>query len=102
MSAVLSSGSPSRKVQTTLRLPIRLYEQVNCFVEKNRADSINEFIVAAVAAYVKAMHRKIIDEAFVRMSEDADYQKEALLIAEQFFESDAEALKIGEEDLIGA
>jgi metal-responsive CopG/Arc/MetJ family transcriptional regulator len=70
MSAVLSSsGSSSQKVQTTLRLPKRLYEQVNCFVEKNRADSVNEFIVAAVAAYVKAMHRKIIDEAFVRMSE---------------------------------
>lgn len=99
MSAVIGHSS---KVQTTLRLPRPLYEQAKSLVEQNKADSVNDFIVAALAAYIKAMHRRIIDEAFVRMSEDSDYQKEALLIAEQFSESDAEALRIGEEDLIGA
>lgn len=88
-----------RKVQKTLRLPSTLYEQARTLVEEeNKAESINEFIVAALAAYIKAMHRKIIDEEFGRMAEDTDYQKEALLISEEFAESDAETISLAGEN----
>ena len=92
-----------RKVQRTLRLPNTLYEQAKTLVEdENKANSINDFIVAAVAAYIKVMHRKIIDEGFCRMAEDTDYQKEAILITEEFADSDAETVSLLDQDLMGA
>ncbi len=42
--------------------------------------------------------RKQIDAAFAGIAEDADYQKEAKLIAEEFSQSDWEALEISEKD----
>jgi hypothetical protein len=45
--------------------------------------------------------RKEIDAAFAKIAEDADYQKEAALLAEEFEHSDWEALKLEEEDLRG-
>jgi hypothetical protein len=46
------------------------------------------------------MHqRRQIDAAFSEMAEDADHQREATLLAEEFEPSDWEALKLGEEDL---
>jgi hypothetical protein len=88
-----------RKVQKTLRLPAALYEQVRTLVEvKDKADSINDFIVAALAAYIKAVNREFIDQSFHGMAEDADYQKEVQVISEEFAESDAEALALADED----
>jgi hypothetical protein len=99
---VSAAARDGRKVQKTLRLPSSLYRQVKTLVkEENKADSINDFIIAALTAYIKAMHRKIIDDAFCRMAEDADYQKEMLLISEEFAESDAETIHLAAEDVIG-
>jgi len=100
MSAVALAAKMDRKVQKTLRLPNTLYEQAKTLVEEEKkAESINDFIVAALTAYVKAMHRKIIDDAFCKMAEDTDYQKEAILISEEFADSDAETIAIADEDL---
>ena len=45
------------------------------------------------------MHnRRQIDAAFASMAEDADYQKEAQLLAEEFWYSDWEALTLEEQD----
>jgi hypothetical protein len=63
---------------------------------------VNDFIVNAVAAYVRAVERKAIDDAFRGMADDKQYQREALMIAEQFTASDAEAIELSERDLIGA
>lgn len=92
----------NRKVQTTVRLPRPLYQKAKWFVDEQCSDieTINDFFVAAVAAYLKMLERKRIDAAICGMSEDTDYQKEALLIAEEFVESDWEALEITEKDPI--
>jgi len=62
---------------------------------------VNDFIVRAVAAYVRAMERRAIDEAFRGMAEDKNYQREAQRISEEFAGSDAEALELSERDLVG-
>lgn len=89
-------------MQTTLRLPRPLYERVKSYVEQNKTGSVNDLIVNAVGAYMRAAERKAIDDAFRGMADDKQYQREALMIAEQFAPSDAEALELSERDLIGA
>ena len=91
----------SRNTQTTLRLPKQLYERVKRHVAAERADSVNDFILEAVSAYLRALERKAIDDAFRGMAEDKEYQREALRIAEQFAHSDAEAIELSERDLAG-
>ncbi|MGH9743898.1 MAG: CopG family transcriptional regulator [Candidatus Acidiferrum sp.] len=92
----------SRNVQTTLRLPKQLYERTKRHVQSEQTASLNDFIVNALAAYVRAKERKAIDDAFVEMGEDKRYRREALQIAEEFAASDAEALELTERDLVGA
>jgi hypothetical protein len=86
----------ARKVQTTLRLPRPLYERAKASIQggHTEARTINDFVIAAVELYTKLLDRKRIDAAFRHMSEDADYQKEAQLVAEEFTHSDWEALQI--------
>ena len=91
---------------TTVRLPVPVYDQVKCVVEKENGGqgnriSFNDLIVTAIKAYLRMYHRRRIDAAFAGMAEDADYQKEAALLAEEFEHSDWEALEIEERDLTG-
>ena len=92
---------------TTVRLPQKIYEQAKSIVEHQAKGasapylSLNDFIVTAVSAYVKLCKRKQIDAAFAGMAEDADYQEEAKLMAEEFEASDWEALRLEERDLEG-
>ncbi len=90
----------SDKVQTTVRLPRPLYEQARWLIKRNvsSAGSMNDFVIAALRTYVKMLKRKQVDAAFAGMAEDANYRKEAQLIAEEFAESDWEALRITEKD----
>ncbi len=92
----------TRNLQTTLRLPKQLYDRIKSQVQRDQAVSVNEFIVNALTAYLRAAERKTIDDAFRGMADDKQYQREALSIAEQFASSDAEALELSERDLIGA
>jgi len=86
---------------TTVRLPKRLYEQARSVVEKGATDakSLNDFIVIAIKTYLKIYERKQIDAAFAGMAQDARYQKEAKMLAEEFAYSDWEALQLEEKDL---
>ncbi len=89
---------------TTVRLPRPVYEEAKCVVEKEKGGSgpvvsMNDLIVHAIRAYLKMYKRRQIDAAFAGMAEDADYQKEASLLAEEFAQSDWEALRMGEEAL---
>ncbi len=88
-----------RKIQTTLRLPGTLYAKVKSLIEQGATNSrnFNEFVVEALRAYVRLAMRRRIDQAFAAMAEDTDYQKEAESIAEQFAESDWEALEAARE-----
>jgi len=85
----------TRKVQTTLRLPRPLYEQAKAYVSKGEtaAESINDFIIAAIQTYTRILKRRSIDAEFSRMADDANYQKESQLITEEFAQSDWEALE---------
>ena len=91
---------------TTVRIPLPVYDQVKCVVEKESRGSgatisLNDLIVSAIKAYLKMYQRRRIDAALAAMAEDADYQKEASLLAEEFEHSDWEALRLDEEDLRG-
>lgn len=90
------------KTQTTLRLPRKLYEKAKQMVESRGAGSVNDFIVTALAAYVRALERKVIDESFEGMASDRDYQRETRRIMEEFSASDAETIALTERDLAGA
>lgn len=91
---------PKAAVQTTLRLPSSLYRRAKELVARERSRSVNEFIVNALAAYVKAKERRTIDDAFSAMKDDGDYQREAVSIAEEFLTSDLEAARIADVDSI--
>lgn len=94
----------AKRVRTTVRLPRPLYDEAREFVNRDivSAENVNEFFVAAICAYVKMIRRKQIDLNFARMAEDADYQKEAKLIAEEFSQSDWDALQLSEVDPVEA
>jgi hypothetical protein len=91
----MQARARTRKVQTTLRLPRPLYEQAKAYVSKGEtaAETINDFIVAAIQTYTRILKRRSIDAEFSRMAGDANYQKESQLIAEEFAHSDWEALE---------
>ena len=81
-----------RALQTTLRLPDSLYQQARKLVSLHKhADSMNDLIIAALTAYLKAVDRTMIDRAFAGMADDPEYREEAALIAKEFAASDAEA-----------
>jgi hypothetical protein len=91
---------------TTVRLPRPVYDEAQSLVEKQKKQlrgktSLNDFFVAAIKAYLKLHHRRRIDAAFAGMAEDASYQKEATLLAEEFEQSDWEALQLADADLKG-
>lgn len=97
----MATATGSREVRsTTVRIPSAIYDKAKNFVDADRTGtrsiSLNDFFVSAIQAYVKLQDRRRIDAAFLCMSEDADYQKEACLLAEEFETSDWEALQLGE------
>jgi hypothetical protein len=87
---------PAKSVYaTTLRIPNSVYEQAKQLVESETAGaaSLNDFFVNAIHAYVKLCERRRIDAAFAAMADDAAYQDEAILLADEFAASDWEALE---------
>ncbi len=97
----VSVAQRPEKVRTTIRLPRALYDEARRFVDKGAvsAETLNDFLVAAVLAYVKLLKRKQIDAAFAGMAEDTDYQNESRLISEEFSQSDWEAFENAEREL---
>lgn len=90
----------TEKVRTTVRVPKPLYEEAQECVQRSDspASTFNDLIVTAIVTYLKLMKRKQIDAAFSKMAEDANYQKQALLIAEEFSLSDWETLERIEQE----
>jgi hypothetical protein len=99
-----TAGSPrtKRSLQTTLRLPDSLYQRARrLVVEDKHVDSMNDLIITALSAYLKALDRKMIDRAFAAMADDTEYQSEAKRIAREFAESDAEATRLADKQFAG-
>jgi len=90
-----------KKVRTTVTLPKNVYDEARSCVGKNvnQSETIGAFFTAAIVAYLKFLRRKQIDAKFAAMAEDADYQKEAKLISEEFSQSDWEAFESVQKDL---
>jgi len=89
---------------TTVRIPRPVYDQAKNLVDCEKQNttafmSLNDFFVTAIQAYVKLCRRRQIDAAFAGMAEDANYQKEASLLAEEFEVSDWDALRLDEDHL---
>jgi len=97
-------GSRKGRVRATVRMPRPLYDEACQFVEKgfSPASSINDFFVSAISAYVKLLKRKREDLAYSRMAQDVNYQKEAMLISEEFANSDWEAFEAVERETVEA
>lgn len=92
------------RIRATVRMPRKLYDEARNFVTKEAspADNINDFFVNAICAYVNLLKRKQIDYRFGKMADDVNYQKEAMLISEEFSQSDWEALELLDEESIEA
>jgi hypothetical protein len=92
------------RVRATVRVPRSLYNEVRGYVHSGQigAENFNDFVVAAISAYVRLLRRKQIDAAFAGMAKDTDFQKKAQLVAEEFSPSDWEAFEVGERDPVEA
>jgi hypothetical protein len=100
MTVGTTNGDKNAKVQTTIRVPKPVYEEARDCVRKNwtQAETINDFFVTAIKAYLRLIQRKKIDAAFAGMATDEEYMKKAQLISEEFSASDLEALEIAERE----
>ena len=78
---------------TTVRLPRPVYERAKTVMVKSQASSFNDFVVQAIEEKVRRLTEAEIDEAFAQMANDADYQRESVLLAREFAKSDWEALE---------
>jgi hypothetical protein len=73
-----------------------MYEQARQLVDAQQtgAASLNDFFVNAIQVYLQLCERRRIDAEFAMMTEDSDYQKESIVLAEEFSASDWEALEL--------
>jgi len=85
-------------VINNVALPSKLLEATEKMVKAGKAKSRDELITRALRKELLAIKRTEIDAAFARMANDAEYQKEARQIVEEFAQSDWEAWQIGESE----
>ncbi len=85
-------------VRTTLSLPAELLAAVDVAVREGRARSRKELVSRAIRRELAAQERVRIDAAFATMANDPQYQRESLLIAEEFESADWEALRHAEDE----
>jgi malate synthase len=70
-----------------------VYERAKTVMIKSQASSFNDFVVQAIEEKVRRLTEAEIDESFAQMANDADYQRESVLLAREFAKSDWEALE---------
>ncbi len=86
------------RIRTTVAVAANLLAAVDAAVKKGAARSRNEFLETALRNQLAADKRKEIDAAFAEMGGDADYQREACQVAEEFAASDWEAWQASEKE----
>jgi len=91
------SLKPIKTVRTTVSLPATLVERTQRLVDSGLAQSRNAVIVAALEHFLEHLERQAIDAQFAAMADDEAYQALNLEIADEFAESDWEALMLAEE-----
>lgn len=79
-------------VRTTVTVPVDLITRSQHFIDDGKLPSRNALIVAALEHFLKELEQHEIDSQFEAMAEDTDYASLNEAIAEEFSESDWEAL----------
>ena len=83
-------------VRTTVAVPAELLKRSQRFVDEGSVPSRNALIVTALERFLSELERQEIDRQFELMAEDALYKSQNEQLAEDFAESDWEALTLGE------
>lgn len=81
-------------VQSTVRLPEPLYQQVKELLDKGHLDagSFNEVMVSALRELVRVTQEKLLDAQFAGMATDEKYAEQCRVLAGEFARADWEAL----------
>ena len=79
-------------VRTTLTLPVDLVKRSQHFVDDGVTPSRNALIVTALEQFLQELERREIDRQFEAMAEDQTYQVINQQMADDFAESDWDAL----------
>ena len=77
---------------TTLALPSDLLAAVDKVVQEGGARSRDELVENALRRELAELRRSALDAEFRPMADDADYQREAHQILEEFAQADRETL----------
>ena len=86
----------SEMIRTTVTLPADLVARSQPFLDRGMIANRNALIVAAVEYFLAELERQEIDRQFAAMSRDEAYQTLNEAIADDFADSDWEALNTGE------
>ena len=89
-------------VRTTLALPADLLEATDKAVREGKARSRNELVAEALRRELAARRRAEIDAEIAEMANDAEYQREAAQLEQEFAQASWEAFLIGEAQYHGA
>ena len=87
-----------KTIRTTLTLPEELVNRTQRFVDDGAAPSRNALIVAALERFIDQLEQREIDRQFEAMAEDEEYLRLSQQVADDFAESDWEALTQGEAE----
>lgn len=79
-------------VRTTLSIPVDLVKRSQHFIDGGAIPSRNALIVAAIEKYLLELERAEIDRQFEAMADDKAYAALNQQIADEFAESDWDAL----------
>ncbi len=85
-------------VRTTITVPTDLIKRSQPFIDGGSIPSRNALIVSALEHFLNELERQDIDRQFEAMSEDEAYHTLNQNLAEDFAESDWEALTLGESE----
>lgn len=96
--AASRSRRPPRLRRTTVALPVQLLEAADRAVRGGAAKSRAELLARALQRELAAERRKRIDEAFLEMANDPDYQADAIVLAEEAVVAGWEALQLSERN----
>ena len=83
-------------VRTTITVPAELINRSQHFIGQHAIPSRNALIVAAIERFLDELERQEIDRQFEAMADDTAYQALNEQLAEEFSDSDWEALQEGE------
>ena len=93
---MIGSLTQFETVRTTITLPVDLVERSQHFIKSGAIPSRNALIVTALEQFLLQLENQEIDRQFDLMAEDGAYQALNKQMAEEFVESDWEALRVEE------